>query len=466
MVVGELTTNTDVVVIGAGPGGYTAAIRAAKLGLDVILVDKRWIGGTCTNVGCIPSKALIHAASVKHEAENSEVMGIQSKLKLDFKKTQKWKESVVTSLVKGIETLCNLNGVEIMKGRAFFVSSDRLEIETRHGLNGIKFKKAIIATGTSIRELEHLPFDHKRIIDSDDALSLKEVPKRMIIIGGGYIAVEMACMYLKLGSKVTIVYRGERLLKRMDKDLSAELLKGIRSLGGEVLFKSGVVSVKGNAATVKTGKGKKKISFDKLLVSIGRDVFISELGLEKTRVRLEDGRIAVDATMKTSDDRIYAIGDIVHGPQLAHKAFREGKVAAEAIAGLKAAFDNVAIPMVVFSEPELSSVGLTEEQAKEEGHDVSIGKMPFSASGRARCIGKKDGFVKIVADSNGVVLGIHIAGPGAGDLIAEAGLALEMGAMLEDIALTIHAHPTLPESISESAEDALGKAIHLFRGKK
>lgn len=463
MVVGELSTKTDVAVIGSGPGGYNAAIRAAQLGLDVILIEKNLIGGTCTNVGCIPSKALIHAADVLHASKQADKMGIEAKTSLDFRKTQQWKEGVVSGLRNGIKTLCKLNGVEVMKGRAFFTSSSSLSVETEHGLSGVEFKKAIIATGTTISQLKNLPFDHKRIIDSDDALSLTAVPKDLLVIGGGYIAVEMASMYLKLGSKVTIIYRGERLLRHMEPEISKVLLEGMKELGGEVLFNSTVESAKGNVATVKTPKGKRKIKFDKLLVAVGRVPYHENLGLEKTKVKVdEEGRIVVDQTMRTADESIYAIGDVVPGPQLAHKAFREGKVAAEAIAGQKSAFDNAAIPMVVFSEPEIASAGLTEEQAK----GYKIGKMPFSASGKARCINRTKGFVKVIADEKGVLLGVHIIGPGAGDLIAEATLAIEMGAMLEDLALTIHAHPTLPESLAEAAEDALGKAIHLYRGKK
>jgi dihydrolipoamide dehydrogenase len=463
MVVGELSTKTDVAVIGSGPGGYNAAIRAAQLGLNVILIEKNLIGGTCTNVGCIPSKSLIHAADVLHASKEAKKMGIEAKTTLDFKKTQEWKEGVVSGLSNGIKTLCKLNGVEMMKGRAFFTSSNSLSVETEHGLSGVEFKKAIIATGTTISQLKNLPFDHKRIIDSDDALSLTAVPKNLLVIGGGYIAVEMASMYLKLGSKVKIIYRGERLLRHMEPEISDLLLKGMKELGAEVLFNSTVESAKGNVATVKTPKGKQKIRFDKLLVAVGRVPYHENLGLDKTKVNVDaDRRIVVDQTMKTADESIYAIGDVVPGPQLAHKAFREGKVAAEAIAGQKSAFDNAAIPMVVFSDPEIASAGLTEEQAK----GYKIGKIPFSASGKAKCINKTKGFVKVIADEKGVLLGVHIIGPGAGDIIAEATLAIEMGAMLDDLALTIHAHPTLPEALAEAAEDALGKAIHLYRGKK
>jgi dihydrolipoamide dehydrogenase len=357
----------------------------------------------------------------------------------------------------------------VIKGRAFFTSSNTLSVEQQTGgIRAIQFKKAIIATGTVINELKSLPFDHKRIINSDDALSLTDVPKSMIIVGGGYIACEMANMYLKFGSKVTIVYRGERLLKNLDADISEALLRGIKRLGGEVLFKSEVEKVDGNRAAISSLEGKKAVDFDKLLVAVGRVPYLNGLGIEKTKVEVnEEGLVSVDSTMKTSDENIYAIGDIVPGPQLAHKAFREGKVAAEAIAGKKSVFDNVAIPMVVFSDPEIASVGMTEEQARKAGYTIKIGKMPFSASGRAKTINRTDGFVKIIADeASGAVLGVHIVGAGAGDLIAEGTLAMEMGALLEDLAVTIHTHPTLPEAVAESAEDALGTVIHLYRGKK
>jgi len=465
MVMGQLVTDVDVAVIGAGPGGFTAAIRAAQLGLDVVLIEKDKIGGVCTNVGCIPSKALIHAADVKHDAETAEGMGIKAKISLDLKKTQAWKKKVVKELTDGIATLCRLNGLEVIKGKAFFTSSNKLSVQTESSPREFNFKKAIIATGTVPRELKHLPVDHERIIDSDDALSLTEVPKHLIIVGGGYIAAEMANMYLKFGSKVTVVYRGERLLKHMEPEISEALLKGIKNLGGEVLFKSDVESTEGNKAVIKTPEGKKTLEFDKLLLAIGRIPYTEGLGLEKTKVKLDKSIIQVDETMKTADDNIYAVGDIAPGPQLAHKAFRQAKVAAEAAAGKKSAFDNAAVPAVVFSDPEIASVGLSETEAKEH-YKVIVGKMPFTASGRAKTINRKEGFVKIVADEHGVLLGAQIVGAGAGQLIAELALALEMAATLEDIALTIHTHPTLPEAVAEAAEDALGEAIHLYRGKK
>ncbi len=469
MVMGQLTTKVDVAVIGGGPGGYTAAIRAAQLGLETVLIEKGLLGGCCTNVGCIPSKALIHAADAKHCAESQAAknMGIDASVSLDFTKMQAWKESVVKDLRDGIAGLCSRNGVEVISGRAFFTSSNTLSVETEEGLRSIEFRDAVIATGTRPKGLPDVPFDHKRVINSDDVFSFTEVPKKLMIIGAGYIAVEMAGLFGKLGSKVTIVHRGDLLLKRMEPEATELLLKKMKGMGIEILFKSEVIGVEGNEAAVKTPDGEKRLLFDKLLVATGRIPCLDDIGLEKTRVRFgEDGLISVDSAMRTTDKSIFAVGDIVPGPQLAHKAFREGKVAAEVIAGRKSAFDNRAIPMVVFSDPEIASVGLTEEEAAARGLSPITGRMPYSASGRAKTMGATEGFVKIVAGANGIVLGVHVAGDGAGSVIAEAALAIEMAATLEDLATTIHAHPTLPEALAEAAEDALGRAIHLYHSRK
>ncbi|MFH0884087.1 MAG: dihydrolipoyl dehydrogenase [Candidatus Micrarchaeota archaeon] len=466
---GELTTKTDVAVIGGGPGGYTAAIRAAQLGLDVILIEKDKLGGCCTNVGCIPSKALIHIASLLYDVRNEQgiKMGFGPSIQFDFKKARAYQDGVVNEMRDGIAALCRLNGIEVINGQAFFTSSGRMSVQTEAGLRDIEFKKAIVATGTTINGLENLPFDHERVIDSDDVFSLANQPSSLLIVGGGYIAVEMAALFAKLGTKVTISYRGERLLKNMDADLSDAAHKGMKKLGVEVLFNSQITGVSGNEAQLATAEGERTLGFDKILVAAGRTPHFEGLGLEKTGARLgEDGLIVVDSSMKTTDDNIYAVGDVVFGPQLAHKAFRQGKIAAEAIAGQKSAYDNNAIPMVVFAEPELASVGLTAEEAAKQGHKVKVGKMPLTASGRAKSMGKKEGFVKVVADESGTILGVHIAGAEAATLIAEGALAVEMGARLEDIAATIHAHPTMPESVMEAAEDALGRAVHIYRGKK
>jgi len=466
---GQLKTKVDVAVIGGGPGGYTAAIRAAQLGLETVLIEKNWLGGTCTNTGCIPSKALLHAAETLYSTvdKNAAAMGIYADAKLDFAKTQKWKDGVVSGLRDGIATLCKLNGVEVIEGTAFFSGPNTMTVETESGLRDIEYKKAVIASGTKAKGLPNLPVDHQRIIDSDDVFTLKELPKRILIVGGGYIAAEMANLFLKLGSKVTIVHRGDRLLKAMEPEMAALLPPAIKEMGGEVLFGSEITRLEGYEALLKTPQGERRIPFDKLLVAGGRIADLDSLTLEKTKVLLtEEGLVAIDASCRTMDANIYAVGDVTPGPQLAHKAFRQGKVAAEAIAGMKSAFDNAAIPMVVFSDPEIASVGLTEEEAKAKGYRIMIGKMPFSASGRAKTLGNTTGFVKIVADESGIILGVHVVGSEAGILIAEAALALEMTATLEDLAATIHAHPTLPEALMEAAEDALGKAVHLYRGKR
>jgi dihydrolipoamide dehydrogenase len=468
MVMGELTTDVDVAVIGAGPGGYTAAIRAAQLGLETVLIEKALMGGCCTNVGCIPSKALIHAADVRYDTQSqaAKKMGMDANVTLDFAKTQAWKDGVVKDLRNGITTLCKLNGVEVIEGQAFFTSSNTLSVETEAGLRGVRFKSAVMATGTKVRGMDSLPFDHKRIISSDDVFSLSELPKNLVIIGAGYIAVEMANLFSKFGSKVTIVHHGDRLLKRMEPEITELLLKKMREMGIEILFNSEINGVEGNEAVAKTPAGARRIPFDKLLVATGRVPYLEGLGLDKTKVRLnEEGLISVDSAMRTTDRSIFAVGDITPGPQLAHKAFRQGKVAAEVIAGKKSAFDNRAMPMVVFSKPEIGSVGLTEEEAAKQGKPL-IGRMPYSASGRAKTMGATDGFVKIVADANGMILGVQIIGEGAGSVIAEATLAMEMAATLEDLASTIHAHPTMPEALAAAAEDALGRAIDVYHGKK
>ena len=477
MVVGELSTNVDVAVIGGGPGGYVAAIRCAQLGLETVLIDRAELGGICTNAGCIPSKALIHAANIAFDCAHAEQVGIKAKPKIDYKKMQKWKDGVVSGLRNGIEGLCKGYGVEVVKGTAFFRSSKELVVETDHGPSGFRFKNAIIATGSSPTQLKGLEFDHKFIIDSTDALSLNVIPKELIVLGAGYIGIEMAILYAKLGSKVTIVYRGERILKNLEPELGMEVQKRFESLGISLMLNCNVTGWikkgKRGIASVKTGNLKekiKKIPFDKLLVAVGHEPNTKELHLDETKVKLDDkGFIVVDSERRTQDPNIFAVGDVAGSPMLAHKAFREGKIAAEVIAGQKSAFDNIAIPLVVFSDPELASTGLGEEEARKANISVKVSRFPLSASGRARTMdiqGAKAGFVKLISDaSSGVLLGAHIAAPNASELISELSLAIEMGAQLEDVASTIHPHPTLSESVMESAEMGLGKAVHLFAKK-
>lgn len=466
MVMGQLTTKADVAVIGGGPGGYTAAIRAAQLGLEVVLIEKDRLGGTCTNVGCIPSKALIHGADIFYasKSQHAKELGIVSAPSLDFKGMQAWKEGVVASLRDGIEKLCRSNGIEIIDGRAFFNSSTSLTVETESGLRTVEFGKAIIAVGTKIRAPPGITIDHKTIIDSDDVFSLGEVPGSLVILGGGYIAAEMAFLFAKLGSSVTIVYRGDRILKGMDPELTAPLMKRMQVLGIRTVLEGSIVSAAANQAIVRTPKGDTSVGFDRLLVCIGRTAHLDGLGLEKTAVKVsQGGKIMTDQTCKSDDDSIFAVGDVTEGPELAHKAFRQGKVAAECIAGKKSAFDNRAIPMVVFTDPEIAAVGLSEDDAKKAGIETRTGRISFASQGAAKASGEGDGFAKIVADSHGSVIGASAVGYGARYIIQEAALAIETAMTLEDIASTIHAHPTISEAFSESAEDALGIAIHRYR---
>ena len=473
MVVGELNTEVDVVVIGSGPGGYVAALRCAQLGLETVLIEKNQLGGVCTNDGCIPSKALIHAANIAFDSIHSEKMGITSNTKIDVKKMQEWKGEVVNGLRNGIASLCKSYGVEIVKGTASFRSSELIAVQAEHGTAYYRFKNAIIATGSSPIALKGLEFDHRRIIDSSDALALKEIPKRFIVVGAGYIGIEMATLFAKLGSNVTIIYRGERILKNLESELGMAVQKRFEALGIKLLLNSSITDwdVKGKSAfaTVKSeGANKKpqKIPFDKILVAVGHEPCTKGLGLEKTKVELDEkGFIKVDPGRKTQDPNIFAVGDVTGAPMLAHKAFREGKVAAEVIAGKKSAFDNAAIPLVVFSDPELASTGMGEEEAKSKGFNVKSSRFPLTASGRARTMDAgAGGFVKLVSDTESkILLGAHIAAPNASELISELSLAIEMGAQLEDVAATIHPHPTLSESVMESADVGLDKCVHLMK---
>jgi dihydrolipoamide dehydrogenase len=471
MVVGELMTNVDVAIIGGGPGGYVAAIRCAQLGLDTLLVEKDRLGGICTNAGCIPSKALIHAANINWDATHSQNLGISAKTKIDFKKLIKWKAEVVDGLVSGIGMLCKKNGVDVVQGTASFHSQNEIVVQTKHGPTHYKFKNAIIATGSIPREIKGLERDHKFIIDSTDALELKQIPKEFVVYGAGYIGIEMAIMYAKLGSKVTIVYRGDKILRHLEPELGSAVQDNLKNLGINLRLNSTIDSWKKKgakgSAIVNSGSKKKKLSFDKLLVAVGTVPYTESLNLEKTQVQLnEKGFIKINGKRQTTDPNIYAIGDVAGAPLLAHKAFREGKVVAEIIAGKPSAYDNVAIPLVVFSDPELASTGLGEKQAKAAGYNVLVSRFPLSASGKARTLDTKAGFVKLISDKDsGILLGAYIASPNASELISELSLAVEMAAQLEDVAATIHPHPTLSESIMEAAEVGLNSAVHMLMKK-
>lgn len=474
MVVGSMTVDADVAVIGAGPGGYVAAIRAAQLGKDVYLIDERKeLGGVCLNVGCIPTKALIHASNFFGVLKDLESVGIEiENHKVNLDKMRKWKEGILSKLSSGVDMLCKKNGIEVINGRADFCGPNEIHIGGQSDITKIRFKNCIIATGSVPIEIPGFSFENPKIGTSDDALALKSIPPKVVIIGGGYIGTEMGTVYGKLGSEVHIVEMMDRLIATLDKEIVDVAAKKIQQFNVHPHLRSKALGVeeKDGKLFVKIEEDGKpaELEADQVFVVVGRKPNTQGLNLETVGVKTDDhGFIKVDNTMKTSNECIYAIGDVVGQPMLAHKASREAHVAAECIAGKKSAFDNKVIPFVVFNDPEISSVGLTESEAKEKEKNVVIGKFPFAALGRAQTLNQTDGFVKWVSDKEtGVILGMQCVGPGASDIISEAALAIELGATMEDIALTIHPHPTLPESLMEAAEVALGQGIHIFTPKK
>lgn len=466
MVVGDFAVETDTIVIGAGPGGYVAAIRAAQLGQKVTIVEKAELGGVCLNVGCIPSKAMIASSHKYHDAQHSEDFGVTTEgVKLDFSKVQDFKNGVVQRLTGGVESLLKGNKVDIVRGEAYFVDANKLKVMDEKNSQTYEFKHAIIATGSRPIEIPGFKFG-ERIIDSTGALSLKEVPGKLVVIGGGYIGTELGTAYANFGSEVTILEGTKDILGGFEKQMTQPVKKNLKKKGvsivTEAMAKSAEETENGVKVTYEAKGETHEVEADYVLVTVGRRPNTDELGLEEMGIKMTDrGIIEVDKQSRTSIDNIFAIGDIVPGLQLAHKASYEAKIAAEAISGEKSEVDYLSIPAVCFTEPELASVGLTEAQAKEEGFKVKSGKFPFAANGRALGLNQTDGFVKLVTrEEDGLVLGAQVAGVGASDIIGELGLAVETGMTAEDIALTIHAHPTLGEIPMEAAEVVLGRPIH------
>ena len=468
MVMGDIVTGCEVLVVGGGPGGYTAAIRASQLGKDVILVDKYDPGGTCVYRGCIPTKTLIHAANFIYDIKNPGNIGIRGSVEFDYKNIQKWKYDVIKKLRDGIVSLCKKYGVAVVKGGVFFESPDKARITLSDGeISTIRFKNAIIATGSYPQEFPGFPFDGKFVINSNEALGLMKVPEELVILGAGHISVELGTMFAKLGTKVKIVQRSSRILSMFDKELVEVVSRKMKKLGMEIYYNSTPqkLNTENNKAviTIVDDKGKEtQLKADKILAAVGVKPNTGNLGLENIGVELDkNGFIKVDEKLHTTDQKIFAVGDVAGPPFIAHKAFREGKVAAEVIAGSPSAFDNRAIPLTVFSDPEIAAVGLDEESARKSGFEIKTGKFPFKASGSALTMDRTEGFVKVVAKTDGEILGIHIVGANASMLISEASHSIEMAAFLEDLAGTIHPHPTLSEALAEAAETALGKVIHL-----
>ncbi len=471
MVMGQLKQETDLVVIGAGPGGYVAALRAADLGLEVTLIEREEkLGGVCLREGCIPSKALINAVEIADAARHGDKFGLKvGKVEMDPERLREWTKEVVDGLTGGIRGLLKNRGVEVIKGRARFDGPNSLVLEDAE-VSGIQFKHCIIATGSRINELPaayDLP-----VWTSAEALKIPEIPESLLVVGGGYIGLEMGMIYAGLGSKVTMVEFFPSLLQGADADLVRVVVKSAEQRFENILTDSKVVELEqadgGYRTTIETDGNQQIVETSQVLVAVGRRPNTDNIGLEMTGLKTdEQGRIPTDEQCRTELEHIYAIGDVAPGPMLAHKASREAKVAAETIAGHDAAFDNRAIPAVVFTDPELAWTGLTEREAEEQGIKVKVGRFPLSALGRARTLGRNEGLAKVLSDpETGRVLGVAMVGPQASELIAEGTLALEMGATLEDIMVTIHPHPTLSEAIFEAAEVASGSAVHVSAPKK
>jgi dihydrolipoamide dehydrogenase len=467
--------STKVAVIGAGPGGYAAAFYAADLGMQVALIDPGLNpGGVCLYRGCIPSKALLHVAEVLNEAKHAEQWGVSfGAPKIDVNKVRAFKEKVVNQLTGGVGQLAKARKVTYIQGTASFVDSKTLEV-TREGgqKETLTFEHAIIATGSHPAKVPGLSIDSPRVMDSTGALELPDIPKSLLVVGGGYIGLELGSVYAALGTKVTVVEMTDGLLPGADRDLVNILAKRIESICEAVLLKTKVVGMKeqknGITVTFEGDVEKKEQTFDRVLISIGRRPNPVP-GIENTKAKVNQrGFVEVDEARRTADPNIYAIGDIVGEPMLAHKASHEGRVAVEAIAGERgAAFAPLAIPAVVFTDPELAWCGLTEADAKKEGREVAVVRFPWGASGRAMSLDRTDGMTKLVLDPKTErVLGVGIVGPGAGELIAEGVLAVEMGANASDLKLTIHAHPTLSETVMEAAEVFFGHATHVHRPKR
>ena len=466
--------HAEVVVLGAGPGGYTAAFRAADLGKQVLLIEKQSsLGGVCLNVGCIPSKALLHVAKVISEAEELSHHGVTfAKPKIDLDAIRTWKESVIGKLTGGLTALAKQRKVQVVRGKAKFTSPNMLEVTTADGVKMVSFDNAIVAAGSSVARIPGFPYDDPRIIDSTGALALKDVPKRMLIIGGGIIGLEMGTVYEALGSKISVVELMDQLMPGADKDLVKPLHTRIAKRYEAIYLKTKVTKIdalkEGLKVTFEGEQAPEPQIYDRVLMAVGRRPNGREIAAEAAGLTVnERGFIPVDKQMRTNVPHIFAIGDIVGDPMLAHKAVHEGKVAAENIAGHKSFFEPMTIPSVAYTDPEIAWMGLTETQAKAQGIEYEKASFPWAASGRALSIAREEGSTKVLLDPKSRrILGMGIVGVNAGELIAEGVLALEMGADMEDIGLTIHPHPTLSETLCFAAEMAEGTITDLIAPKK
>jgi dihydrolipoamide dehydrogenase len=470
------TSSLNIAVVGAGPGGYAAAFLAADLGMNVTLIDPEVNpGGVCLYRGCIPSKALLHVAKLLEESQQAKNWGIEfASPKIDVNRLRSWKDGVVKKLTGGLGILSKQRKVHYLQGRAAFENSTTLRVTKFSGEEELlSFDRIILATGSRPAILPSLKLDSPRMMDSTAALNLEDIPGTLLVVGGGYIGLELGSVYAALGTRVTAVEMLPGLLPGADRDLVAPLHKRLAKMFDTILVNTTVASVKDEGNGIRASfegpevKEREKV-FDRVLVSVGRKPNSEIPGLEKTGVKLGPrGFIQINKQLQTDDSLIYAIGDVVGEPMLAHKASHEGRTAVEAIAGHKVAFEPNAIPAVVFTDPEVAWCGLTETQAEKEGREISVAKFPWAASGRAITLDRPDGLTKLILDPKTErVLGVGIAGTGAGELIAEGVLAMEMGALAKDVALTIHPHPTLSETIMESAEVFFGTSTHVYRPQR
>lgn len=464
------THDFDVLVIGAGPGGYPAAIRAAQLGLRTLIVEKSMWGGTCLNVGCIPSKALISAGKMVEKTKKIEAMGITVEgVSVDVAKLQAWKGGIVQKMTGGVRQLCKGNGATLWTGTATLTSASEARVVLEGGeVRSVRFKNAILATGSVPVAIPGFVFDERRVLSSTGALALDAVPKRLVVIGGGYIGLEMGQMWAKLGSEVVVVEMADQVLPGFDPEVVAVVAKKMKGAGIRTMLRSKAAGWRedgeGVVVMIDGPEGRSEIAADKVLVTVGRKAYSEGLGLDAVGLSTGPGGVLeVDAQLRTKVRTILAVGDLTGNPMLAHRASKQGEIAAEVCAGHAVAADYKCVPAVVFTDPEIASVGYSEDEARARGFDVKVGKFPWAANGRALTQLESDGFVKVVLDAkDNQILGVLIVGPSASDLISEAALAIEMDAFAEDIGLTIHPHPTLGEALMEAANKALGHAIHVM----
>lgn len=465
MVVGQTGSYADIVVVGGGPGGYSAAIRAAQLGRSVTLVERDRLGGLCLNQACIPSKALLSAAKTFSRLNEAKAMGIDAEPRLDFARMQAWKQRVVDRLSDGVTQLLQRYGVSMLQGTAHFVNDRRVAVERGESFEFVEFAGSIIATGSRPVALPDIPFDGNKVLSAEQALALASVPEQMVVIGDGYAGLELATAYRRLGAEVTVIAAGNQLLPNLDMALGQAVTAGLKRIGVAVELNATPCAFDGSVLAIQASNGAKTLQAQIVVLTQTRAPNTDDLSLQAAGIEpAANGRVLVDAQCRTTAHGIYAVGDVTEGPLVAQRAIAQGRVAAEALCGLPAAYEPAAMPLVYFTEPEVLSAGLTEAQARAAGLETVAARFPFGASGRAATLAESQGSLQVVAEAKtGRILGVHAAGPWVSELAGEAAMAIELNATLDDLALIVHPHPTLSEAIPEAAWLALGAPLHIFR---